>query len=330
MSTSNDDNPIKAPKIKVSDIFVPAAADAQNIITETPNTSTSSTLGDPSIILDDWLYLGNRWHSQSRDLLQRLNITHVLNITATIPCSFHDIIQYAHIKAFDESSVKLYEYFEAAVCFIDSCNPLNYDIQKEPDQRKRRILVHCAMGISRSATITIAYLMSRANLLNQTEQQIMSHIQQQLQLLDEEIEAKIDNNCPWMDNEWKHESHEINVEVTKRTRHTYSQDKANALPSVADSTCDEKEIAKENTFVCVGLTLGEAYMFVLDRRTIICPNIGFCRQLSIWEALVWDTCHSTLYQIPFFRPDLNIKTKNGKQNGVQKDCQCLDHCCAVL
>ena len=48
-------------------------------------------------------------------------------------------------------------HFEEAIELIDDARQTN-----------GRILVHCAMGISRSATIVIAYLMSRYNLTLKT------------------------------------------------------------------------------------------------------------------------------------------------------------------
>ena len=114
----------------------------------------------------------------------------------------------------------MYDYFEAAAEFIDLCNPLHYDINKEANNRKRRVLVHCAMGISRSATLTIAYLMSRSNILNKTEQKILTHIQQNLESLDLEIETKISEQNV-KENLWSPQTfqqHRNNKDLTKRSR----------------------------------------------------------------------------------------------------------------
>lgn len=293
---------------------------------------------------------------------------------ATIPCSFPDIIQYAQIKVFDESTVKLYDYFEAAASFIDLCNPLNYDINNEANNKKRKIMVHCAMGISRSATITISYLMSRPNLLNKSEQKLLDHIQTNLEALDQKIESKINetNSNGWSPKIF--EQHRMNKDWTKRVRKKYKKYQTvattnHALPlSVNDEKDKEKEKEEEggngddgngnedtkteeidNDYksdkMCNGFTLGESYLFVLERRNVICPNVGFCRQLEMWEKYVWDYNDSTLYQIPFFRPDLddinnekNAKSKNGKsKNGRNRNngdgddnYQCNDQCCIIL
>eukprot|EP01084_Bolivina_argentea_P195346 335137_1 len=372
---SINSNDVKPCKMRLSDIIVPVKKAKKNVALTMVNSASSSTLSAPSVILDDWLYLGNRYHAKSRDMLEQLKITHVLNITATIPCSFPDIIQYAHIKVFDESTVKLYDYFEAAADFIDLCNPLNYDINKEPNKRKRRVLVHCAMGISRSATITISYLMSRAFVFNKTERKIISHIQEKMESFDNHIESKIKE---------KHfdgtgfskkmfEDHKNNKDLTKRIRKKYQKSngilnsngedvkKTNgeyqALPlsfneeksytnhGEEDTKFDEINIMKINDEICVGLLLGEAYLFCLERRNVVCPNVGFCRQLEAWEKYVWDNNDSTLYHIPFFRPNLdetevnknttqnngdyyaNNKRNNYDHEDQQYECE---QCCIVL
>lgn len=72
---------LKAPKMQLSDIFIPADKAKQDLVNQPTNNSSSSTLGEPSMILGDWLYLGNRYHAKSREMLEQLQITHVLNIT---------------------------------------------------------------------------------------------------------------------------------------------------------------------------------------------------------------------------------------------------------
>merc|ERR1712048_161667 len=145
-------------------------------------------LGQPSLILGDWLYLGNRTHAHCKELLERLGITHILNISKLIKNAWPREFEYGHVKVMDEASVKLYEYFEVAAMFIDQCNPLNYD----PSKVKRRILVHCAMGISRSATITIAYLMARSFVLNERDKKILDGIQDKMEMYDKAVEHKME------------------------------------------------------------------------------------------------------------------------------------------
>ena len=244
------------------------------------------------------------------------------------------------------------------------------------------------MGISRSATITISYLLSRKIILNKTEQKILRHIQENLELFDNEIETKINqrniNGNTW--NSKIFEKHRNNKDFTKRHREKYEKyqivsteydanSTTNTTPQTLPlslSTSDQKEKEKEiqeiqenndnteevkrnvedkdndndnnqiliklneNEAICIGLTLGESFLFVRERRNVICPNVGFCRQLEIWEKYVWNTNDTTLYQIPFFRPDLDeFETKNGKysrdnqENEDQYQCT-SDQCCIAL
>ena len=79
---SINDDEIKPPQKVLSDIFIPANYAKNNGSISTGNkNSSSSTLGEPSLILGDWLYLGNRYHAKSRDILEQLQITHIINIT---------------------------------------------------------------------------------------------------------------------------------------------------------------------------------------------------------------------------------------------------------
>lgn len=61
----------------------------------------------------------------------------------------HSIVPYHLIvNAQDSSQFNLSEYFDQAVDFIRRC------------LRSTNVLIHCMAGISRSCTLTIAYLMS--------------------------------------------------------------------------------------------------------------------------------------------------------------------------
>ena len=290
-----------APSMQLSDIVVSVKEERSDSV-DVRNLTEKQCLGEISLILDDWLYLGNRTHAHCKDLLDRLQITHILNVSQLIKNAWPQSIQYAQIAVMDDSSVRLFDYFEASACFIDECNPLNYDLFQ---QKKRKILVHCAMGISRSATIIISYLMARSFLLSDKEQGILNDIQHKMELFDKALEHKLDKQTL--------DKHRNNKDYTKRTRQHYEQ----------------MEYESENGIICKGMTLGEAYLFVSECRSIICPNIGFCNQLSEWEQFVWDDNDSTKYQLPFFSP--LIEDDDQKTSSEQIETSEIDSgCCSIL
>ncbi|KAK8768842.1 hypothetical protein V5799_014694 [Amblyomma americanum] len=96
-------------------------------------------------------------------LLRRLGVTHVLNaacgrgmcLVNTGPALYQSAgIRFMGIEALDMSAFRLDRFFNEAAEFIDSA-------LAEPGGR---VLVHCHQGISRSATLVLAFLMLRRRL----------------------------------------------------------------------------------------------------------------------------------------------------------------------
>nr|XP_046152274.1 uncharacterized protein si:dkey-175m17.7 [Oncorhynchus gorbuscha]XP_046152280.1 uncharacterized protein si:dkey-175m17.7 [Oncorhynchus gorbuscha] len=97
-----------------------------------------------------FLFLGNERDAQDLDLLLRLNIGYVVNVTTHLPL-YHlgsGLVRYKRLPATDNSKQNLRQYFEEVFEFIE-----------EAHQSGRGVLIHCQAGVSRSATIVIAYLM---------------------------------------------------------------------------------------------------------------------------------------------------------------------------
>ncbi|XP_029984087.1 dual specificity protein phosphatase 10-like [Sphaeramia orbicularis] len=97
-----------------------------------------------------FLYLGNEHDAQDINLLQRLNIGYILNVTTHLPLYHYDtgLFIYKRLPATDSNKQNLRQYFEEAFEFIE-----------EAQQAGMGLLIHCQAGVSRSATIVIAYLM---------------------------------------------------------------------------------------------------------------------------------------------------------------------------
>ena len=80
-------------------------------------------------------------------------VKRVVNVTQKCPCHHAGAIQYLHIDIDDNDNAPIFKYTEQASAFID-----------EGMKAGEGVLVHCQSGMSRSATIVIAFLMSRRGL----------------------------------------------------------------------------------------------------------------------------------------------------------------------
>ncbi|XP_061397517.1 dual specificity protein phosphatase Mpk3 [Musca vetustissima] len=96
------------------------------------------------------LFLGNAMHSNDARALQKYNIKYVLNVTKDLPNVFEASggIQYLQIPITDHYSQDLAMHFPSAIQFIE-----------EARSKNSAVLVHCLAGVSRSVTVTLAYLM---------------------------------------------------------------------------------------------------------------------------------------------------------------------------
>nr|XP_054489888.1 dual specificity protein phosphatase 4 isoform X1 [Agelaius phoeniceus] len=105
--------------------------------------------GGPVEILP-FLYLGSAYHAARRDMLDALGITALLNVSSDCPNHFEGHYQYKCIPVEDNHKADISSWFMEAIEFIDSVK-----------ECCGRVLVHCQAGISRSATICLAYLMMK-------------------------------------------------------------------------------------------------------------------------------------------------------------------------
>lgn len=151
----------------------PASQEAQSELHPQCPTLFADQDGCPNLVASNCatcvlphLYLGGQGDASCCRLLRKLNIRRILNVAGECPClgdmpssaesgpdsadreQLHSSIQTKHIEIRDHSDENIAEHFQEALQFIH-----------EGIQQDETVLVHCRFGVSRSATIVMAYLM---------------------------------------------------------------------------------------------------------------------------------------------------------------------------
>jgi len=103
---------------------------------------------DPASKMFDFLYLGSEWNASNLEELNGNGITHILNVTREIDNFFPAIFQYLNIREYDEEQTDLLKYWNKTYNFINDAKEVGGNV-----------LVHCKMGISRSASTVVAFAM---------------------------------------------------------------------------------------------------------------------------------------------------------------------------
>jgi len=108
-----------------------------------------SGYGYPSLVIDNFLYHGDLGHASNFGLLKQLQIQHIINVC---DCELDQLIKenfnILWINLYDEMQANIKKYFEQTNKFLHECQSNN-----------QKVLVHCQMGISRSSSVVLAYLM---------------------------------------------------------------------------------------------------------------------------------------------------------------------------
>ncbi|XP_041865410.1 uncharacterized protein LOC121655076 isoform X2 [Melanotaenia boesemani] len=101
------------------------------------------------------LYIGDESVARDKSAISSLGVTHILNAAAgrhrinTGQQFYSDIdVEYHGVEAADHPEFNLQPFFTSAAQFIDSALKKN-----------GKVFVHCAMGVSRSGALVLAYLM---------------------------------------------------------------------------------------------------------------------------------------------------------------------------
>ncbi|XP_068095693.1 protein phosphatase Slingshot homolog 1 isoform X2 [Hyperolius riggenbachi] len=103
---------------------------------------------DKASLIFDYLYLGSEWNASNLEELNQTGVGYILNVTREIDNFFPGLFAYHNIRVYDEETTDLLSHWNEAYNFINKAKKNN-----------SKCLVHCKMGVSRSASTVIAYAM---------------------------------------------------------------------------------------------------------------------------------------------------------------------------
>lgn len=209
------------------------------------------------------LWLGSHADAFSAEELRAHGILNVLNVA--LECTTPDTltttqgdktpIRVKHVMLEDHSDENITAYFE-------ECNSFIYDAI---ENRHEGVLVHCRMGVSRSATIVIAYLMEHGKRYQQHQQWAAAN-------------NNNDNSCPW--------ACQLNSPLVIAEHLDVFQQHADALsscgttPATSTSTSTSSSPSVSLDWLCYN----DAFDIVKAARPEISPNLGFCIALREFDT----------------------------------------------
>ncbi|RWS21286.1 protein phosphatase Slingshot-like protein [Leptotrombidium deliense] len=100
----------------------------------------------------EYLYLGTEWNASNLEELKHNGITRILNVSREIDNFYPGMFDYYNVRVYDDETAELLRHWEETYRYI-----------QEARKEGGKVLVHCKMGISRSASVVIAYLMKYKN-----------------------------------------------------------------------------------------------------------------------------------------------------------------------
>ncbi|XP_036425146.1 protein phosphatase Slingshot homolog 3 isoform X2 [Colossoma macropomum] len=110
---------------------------------------TMAQMDKPSKILD-YLFLGSEWNAANFEELQKNNVGYILNVTMEIDNFFPESFTYMNVRVYDVEATDLLSHWNNTYRFIS-----------EARKNGQAVLVHCKMGVSRSASTVIAFVMKQ-------------------------------------------------------------------------------------------------------------------------------------------------------------------------
>ncbi len=152
----------------------------------------------PNCVIENQIYIGSGIQAKNWKIIRDLNITHIINCSIEHECVFQDELTYLHVKLEDNHLENIYKFLTKTLRFIEEAfdkyyeevyksenstdfsidsginsatssksSNLNSGIKMVNSNNRIKppvFLIHCNLGISRSSSILIAYLMSKYRL----------------------------------------------------------------------------------------------------------------------------------------------------------------------
>ncbi|CAH1122303.1 unnamed protein product [Ceutorhynchus assimilis] len=100
----------------------------------------------------DHVYLGSEWNASNYEELQKNGVGHILNVTREIDNFFPGTFDYLNVRVYDDEKTDLLKHWDDTFKYITKAR-----------NEGSKVLVHCKMGVSRSASVVIAYAMKAYN-----------------------------------------------------------------------------------------------------------------------------------------------------------------------
>nr|XP_017509275.2 protein phosphatase Slingshot homolog 3 isoform X1 [Manis javanica] len=110
------------------------------------------------------LYLGSEWNAANLEELQRNRVSHILNMAREIDNFYPERFIYHNVRLWDEESARLLPHWKETHRFVEAARA-----------QGTRVLVHCKMGVSRSAATVVAYAMKQ---YGWSLEQALHHVQE--------------------------------------------------------------------------------------------------------------------------------------------------------
>ncbi|XP_051906596.1 protein phosphatase Slingshot homolog 1 isoform X2 [Hippocampus zosterae] len=103
---------------------------------------------DKATPIFDHVYLGSEWNASNLEELRDCGVGYILNVTREVDNFFPGIFSYHNVRVYDEDASDLLAHWNDTYNFIVKAR-----------KNSSKCLVHCKMGVSRSASTVMAYAM---------------------------------------------------------------------------------------------------------------------------------------------------------------------------